>query len=44
MPEIKLRSESTLNPNFIEAVKFAKENGIKEVSTLTHGKKLTEIF
>ena len=41
---LSLRGESTLNPNFIEAVKFAKENGIKEVSTLTHGKKLTGNF
>ena len=41
---LSLRGESTLHKNFIEAVQFAKENGIKEVSTLTHGKKLTGDF
>lgn len=38
---LSLRGESTLNKHFIEAVAYAKEKGIKEVSTLTHGKKFT---
>ena len=37
---LSLRGEPTLNRNFIECIRYAKENGIKEVSTLTHGKKL----
>lgn len=41
---LSLRGESTLHKNFIEAVQFAKDNGIKEVSTLTHGKKLSGNF
>ena len=31
------RGESTLHPNFIEAIAYAKEKGIKEVSFLTNG-------
>jgi radical SAM protein with 4Fe4S-binding SPASM domain len=38
---LSLRGESTLNKHFIEAVAYAKKKGIKEVSTLTHGKKFT---
>ena len=38
---LSLRGESTLNRNFIEAISYAKQKGIREVSTLTHGKKLT---
>ena len=37
---LSLRGEPTLNRNFIECIEYAKKNGIKEVSTLTHGKKL----
>jgi radical SAM protein with 4Fe4S-binding SPASM domain len=37
---LSLRGEPTLNRNFIKCIRYAKENGIKEVSTLTHGKKL----
>lgn len=37
---LSLRGEPTLNKNFIECIRYAKEKGIKEVSTLTHGKKL----
>jgi len=37
---LSLRGEPTLNKHFIECIKYAKDNGIKEVSTLTHGKKL----
>lgn len=37
---LSLRGESTLHPKFIECIKYAKNNGIKEVSTLTNGSKL----
>ena len=35
------RGEPFLNPKIMEMVKYAKSNGIKEVSTLTHGGFLT---
>lgn len=41
---LSLRGESTLSKNFIEAVKYAKSKGILEVSSLTHGKKLTGAY
>lgn len=41
---LSLRGESTLNPDFIRAIKYAKKKGIKEVSTLTNGSKLTLEF
>jgi len=41
---LSLRGESTLNRYFIDCIKYAKDKGIKEVSTLTHGKKLTGEF
>ncbi len=41
---LSLRGESTLNKHFVEAVAYAKERGIPEVSTLTHGKKFTGNF
>lgn len=34
------RGESTLHPQFIEAIAYAKNKGIKEVSFLTNGSKL----
>ena len=34
---LSLRGEATLHKNFIECIQYAKEKGIKEVSTLTHG-------
>jgi radical SAM protein with 4Fe4S-binding SPASM domain len=34
------RGESSLHPNFIDAIKYAKESGIKEVSFLTNGSTL----
>ncbi|MFW3341623.1 radical SAM/SPASM domain-containing protein [Aliarcobacter butzleri] len=37
---LSLRGESTLHPKFIECIKYAKDKGIKEVSTLTNGSKL----
>lgn len=36
------RGEPFLNPKFYEMVRYAKEKGIKEVSTLTHGGFLNE--
>jgi MoaA/NifB/PqqE/SkfB family radical SAM enzyme len=38
---LSLRGEATLHTKFIEAIKCAKDHGAKEVSTLTHGGKLT---
>jgi len=38
---LSLRGEATLHTKFIEAIKYAKDRGIKEVSMLTHGGKLT---
>jgi radical SAM protein with 4Fe4S-binding SPASM domain len=38
---LSLRGEATLHPKFIECIAYAKEKGIGEVSTLTHGGKLT---
>lgn len=41
---LSLRGESTLNRHFIECIAYAKQKGIREVSTLTHGKKLTGAY
>tara|TARA_Y200000002_G_C22652111_1_gene651843 strand:- start:182 stop:1462 length:1281 start_codon:yes stop_codon:yes gene_type:complete len=38
---LSLRGESTLHKQFIDAVRYAKSKGIFEVSSLTHGKKLS---
>lgn len=38
---LSLRGEATLHTKFIDAIRYAKQKGIKEVSTLTHGGKLT---
>ena len=37
---LSLRGESLLHKKFIDCIKYAKDNGIKEVSTLTNGAKL----
>lgn len=37
---LSLRGESTLHPKFIECIQYAKNKGIKEISTLTNGSKL----
>lgn len=37
---LSLRGEPTLHPDFIEAIKYAKSKGIKEISTLTNGSRL----
>jgi radical SAM protein with 4Fe4S-binding SPASM domain len=41
---LSLRGEPSLHKNFIEAVSYAKNSGIKEVSVLTHGGKLNPIY
>lgn len=43
VPAIRLshRGEPTLNPNFIKCIKYAKNNGIGEVSSLTNCSNLT---
>lgn len=42
---LSLRGEATLHKRFADCVRYAKDHGIKEVSTLTHGFKLsTEYF
>ena len=41
---LSLRGEATLHTKFVECIRYAKEKGIKEVSTLTHGGKLTLPF
>jgi radical SAM protein with 4Fe4S-binding SPASM domain len=41
---LSLRGEATLHKNFVESIRYAKDHGIKEVSTLTHGFKLTLPF
>ena len=38
---LSLRGEATLHKKFHDCIRYAKEKGIKEVSTLTHGGKLT---
>lgn len=38
---LSLRGEAMLHPKFVEAIRYAKDHGIKEVSTLTNGGKLT---
>src|SRR5512135_34132 len=41
---LSLRGESTVHPRFVDCVQYAKQRGIKEVSTLTHGGRLTLDF
>jgi sulfatase maturation enzyme AslB (radical SAM superfamily) len=41
---LSLRGESTLNPKLPAIVKYAKEKGIKEVSFLSNGFKMTEKY
>lgn len=41
---LSLRGEATLHKKFVEAIAYAKQKGIKEVSTLTHGGRLDEDF
>jgi len=39
---LSLRGEALLHKDFIDCIRYAKEKGIKEVSTLTNGKKLSD--
>ena len=42
---LSLRGESSLHPNFVDAVAYAKSRGIREVSSLTNGSMLgIELF
>ena len=41
---LSLRGESTVHPRFVDCVRYAKQHGIKEISTLTHGGRLTLDF
>lgn len=41
---LSLRGEATLHPRFLDCVRYAKEKGIQEVSTLTHGGKLKKEY
>lgn len=41
---LSLRGEAFLHKKFIECIKYAKHKGIKEVSSLTSGSKLSEDF
>ncbi|MEI7605799.1 MAG: radical SAM/SPASM domain-containing protein [Rhodospirillaceae bacterium] len=41
---LSLRGEATLHKHFVEFIRYAKERGIGEVSTLTHGGRLTPPF
>jgi len=41
---LSLRGESLLHKRFVECVQYAKDKGVPEVSTLTHGAKLTGRF
>ena len=41
---LSLRGEATVHPKFVECIRYAKDHGIKEISTLTHGGRLTPAF
>lgn len=41
---LSLRGEALLHKRFADCIRYAKSKGIKEVSTLTHGGKLTPAF
>jgi radical SAM protein with 4Fe4S-binding SPASM domain len=41
---LSLRGESTVHPRFVDCVRYANDHGIKEISTLTHGGRLTLDF
>jgi radical SAM protein with 4Fe4S-binding SPASM domain len=41
---LSLRGEALLHKRFADCIRYAKDHGIKEVSTLTHGGKLTLPF
>jgi organic radical activating enzyme len=41
---LSLRGEPTIHPRFIDAVRYAKQKGVREISTLTNGSTLTRGF
>lgn len=41
---LSLRGEPTIHPHFIEAIRYAKSRGVREVSTLTNGSRLDREF
>jgi len=41
---LSLRGEPTIHPDFLKAVAYAKSKGVKEISTLTNGSRLTPEF
>jgi radical SAM protein with 4Fe4S-binding SPASM domain len=41
---LSLRGEPTIHPKFCECIAYAKQRGLREVSTLTNGSKLTPEF
>jgi sulfatase maturation enzyme AslB (radical SAM superfamily) len=41
---LSLRGEPTIHPKFLDCVAYAKQKGIREVSTLTNGSKLSADF
>lgn len=41
---LSLRGESTLHPQFIDCIRYAKQNKIREISVLTNGSKLKKNF
>lgn len=41
---LSLRGEPTIHPKFIECVEYAKKKGVREVSMLTNGSKLSNSF
>jgi radical SAM protein with 4Fe4S-binding SPASM domain len=41
---LSLRGEATLHKRFVDCISYARERGIKEISALTHGGKLTLPF
>lgn len=41
---LSLRGEPTIHPRFIDAIRYARSKGIKEISTLTNGSTLTPEF
>ncbi|MEK9285544.1 radical SAM protein [Bradyrhizobium sp. ISRA442] len=41
---LSLRGEATVHPKFVDAIRYARDHGIKEISSLTHGGRLALDF
>ena len=41
---LSLRGEPTIHPKFLECIEYAKKKGVREVSTLTNGSRLSAEF